>query len=65
LPLFKTLIETTPAMSVLYECIRSVVTGGILRMLSENNEQAATELAMLCASKIILFLQDPDQNRMY
>ncbi|RKP27756.1 Clathrin/coatomer adaptor, adaptin-like protein [Syncephalis pseudoplumigaleata] len=65
LPSFKTLIETTPAMSVLYESIRSVVAGGMLRMLSETDEQAAAELAMLCASKITLFLQDPDQNLKY
>ena len=51
------LITTTPAISLLYECVHTCIIGG---MLEENGGSA---LAKTCVSKLAAFIQDPDQNR--
>lgn len=51
------LIETTPAMSLLYECIQTSIVGGIL----QGAEGEA--LASTCVDKLHTFLEDVDQNR--
>lgn len=53
------LISTTPAISLLYECVRTCIIGGMLRGPSGDT------LARLCVSKLAGFLQDPDQNLKY
>lgn len=50
------LIETTPAMSLLYECIQTSIVGG---MLSGREGEA---LAQTCVDKLKAFLEDIDQN---
>lgn len=55
LPPLTNLISTTPAMSLLYECLHAVIAGG---MLNDNES-----LARLCAQKLAAFLEDTDQNR--
>ena len=50
------LISTTPAISLLYECVHTCIIGGMLRGL------AGDSLAKLCVSKLASFLQDSDQN---
>lgn len=55
LPPLTSLITTTPAMSLLYECIHAVIAGG---MLVDNEPLAKT-----CVTKLATFLQDSDQNR--
>ena len=47
------LLNNTPAMSLLYECINTVTQG----MLDQPN------LVKLSVSKLRLFIQDSDQNR--
>ena len=47
------LISTTPAKSLLYECIMTVVAG----------ETTSKSLVQLCLEKLRLFIEDPDQNR--
>lgn len=54
IPPITNLISTTPAMSLLYECIHAVIAGGML----ENNES----LAKVCVQKLAAFLNDEDQN---
>lgn len=54
LPPITNLIQTTPAMSLLYECIHAVIAGGMLH----NNDP----LAKTCVSKLTAFLSDSDQN---
>lgn len=44
------LIRTTPAMSLLYECINGVIQGGILG--DSDNATGTQEIATLCVSKL-------------
>ncbi|KAI0271465.1 Ap3d1 protein [Gloeopeniophorella convolvens] len=53
------LISTTPAISLLYECVHTCIVGGMLRHASGDS------LAELCVTKLATFLQDPDQNLKY
>jgi AP-3 complex subunit delta-1 len=50
------LISTTPAISLLYECVHTCIIGGMLQGPSGNS------LAKTCVSKLAAFIQDPDQN---
>lgn len=61
LPPLTSLIQTTPAMSLLYECIYTVITGGFLEAAGE----AGHALAATCTNKLRKFLEDPDQNCEY
>jgi len=51
------LISTTPAISLLYECVHTCIIGGMLQGPSGDS------LAKLCISKLAAFIQDADQNR--
>jgi AP-3 complex subunit delta-1 len=51
------LISTTPAISLLYECVHTCIVGGMLQGTSGN------ALAKTCVDKLAAFLTDPDQNR--
>ncbi|GBE77252.1 AP-3 complex subunit delta [Sparassis crispa] len=53
------LISTTPAISLLYECVRTCIIGGILQGTTGN------ALARTCVTKLASFLEDPDQNLKY
>lgn len=61
LPPLTSLIETTPAMSLLYECIYTVISGGMLNTPGRDTEA----LAKTCVAKLMTFLEDPDQNLKY
>lgn len=50
------LIETTPAMSLLFECIQTSIVGGML------NGREGDALAATCVDKLKGFLEDVDQN---
>ncbi|MCJ1474691.1 AP-3 complex subunit delta [Lambiella insularis] len=50
LPPLMTLIRTTPAMSLLYECINGIVQGGILE--KSEGIQEGDEVAELCVGKL-------------
>lgn len=50
LPPLITLIRTTPAMSLLYECINGIVQGGILQNVE--GVQEGDEVAELCVGKL-------------
>ncbi|KAF8936356.1 AP-3 complex subunit delta [Dissophora ornata] len=66
LPPITTLIQTTPAMSLLYECIHTVIAGGMLATTgSGSNAESANNLAATCVTKLRTFLEDPDQNLKY
>ncbi|KAG0259626.1 AP-3 complex subunit delta [Mortierella polycephala] len=66
LPPITTLIQTTPAMSLLYECIHTVISGGMLATTgSGSNVESANTLAQTCVTKLRTFLEDPDQNLKY
>ncbi|PWN48979.1 Adaptor protein complex AP-3 delta subunit [Violaceomyces palustris] len=58
-PPITTIISTTPAMSLLYECIHTVIIGGML--IGPGGDQLATT----CVEKLAHFLQDSDQNLKY
>lgn len=58
LPPLASLIQTTPAMSLLYECIYTVITGGFLEAAGDSGNA----LAATCTNKLRKFLEDPDQN---
>lgn len=60
LPPLTNLISTTPAFSLLYECIQTVITGGML-----SDSDAASPLAQNCIAKLSSFLSDKDQNLRY
>ncbi|VDC05752.1 unnamed protein product [Peniophora sp. CBMAI 1063] len=53
------LISTTPAISLLYECVHTCIVGGMLQSASGN------ALAETCVTKLATFLGDPDQNLKY
>ncbi|KAF5323446.1 hypothetical protein D9611_005565 [Ephemerocybe angulata] len=53
------LISTTPAISLLYECVHTCIIGGMLEGPGGN------ALAKTCVSKLAAFIQDPDQNLKY
>ncbi|KAF7784263.1 hypothetical protein Agabi119p4_428 [Agaricus bisporus var. burnettii] len=53
------LISTTPAISLLYECVHTCIIGGMLQGPSGD------ALAKLCVSKLATFIQDTDQNLKY
>ncbi|KAJ7492282.1 adaptin N terminal region-domain-containing protein [Mycena latifolia] len=53
------LISTTPAISLLYECVHTCIIGGMLQGPSGDS------LARLCVSKLAAFIQDADQNLKY
>ncbi|CAL1694631.1 unnamed protein product [Somion occarium] len=53
------LISTTPAISLLYECVRTCIIGGMLQGLAGNS------LARTCVTKLATFLEDEDQNLKY
>ncbi|OZJ03164.1 hypothetical protein BZG36_04066 [Bifiguratus adelaidae] len=61
LPPLTTLIQTTPAMSLLYECVYTVIAGGFLEMSGDQGPA----LAAMCANKLRIFLEDSDQNLKY
>lgn len=53
------LISTTPAISLLYECVHTCITGNMLQGAS------GYSLARTCVSKLAAFIQDTDQNLKY
>ncbi|PWZ00121.1 Adaptor protein complex AP-3 delta subunit [Testicularia cyperi] len=59
-PPITTIISTTPAMSLLYECIHTIIIGGML-----TQEAGGDELAETCVEKLAHFLTDSDQNLKY
>ena len=61
LPPLTSLIRTTPAMSVLYECINGIIQGGVLDNKSSTHE--VEEIATLCVSKLrSMIMVDGDPN---
>lgn len=60
LPPLTDLIRTTPAMSLLYECINGIIQGGIL----DSADVGAEEIAVLCVNKLRgMIMIDGDPNR--
>ncbi|KAK9479542.1 adaptin N terminal region-domain-containing protein [Lipomyces japonicus] len=55
IPPITNIIQTTTAMSLLYECINCIVSGG---MLSKDDDQ----LAIMCVNKLRVFFEESDQN---
>ncbi|KAF8588353.1 Adaptor protein complex AP-3 delta subunit [Ramaria rubella] len=53
------LISTTPAISLLYECVRTSIIGGMLQGYQGD------ALARTCVTKLAAFLEDSDQNLKY
>lgn len=51
------LIQTTTAISLLYECVHTCIIGGMLE------GAMGSDLARLCITKLSGFLEDQDQNR--
>ena len=61
LPPLTSIIRTTPAMSLLYECINGIIQGGILG--SADDSSGGEEIATLCVSKLrgmIMIEGDPN-----
>ncbi|GAK64807.1 adaptor protein complex AP-3 delta subunit [Moesziomyces antarcticus] len=58
-PPISTIISTTPAMSLLYECIHTIIIGGML------TQPGGDDLAEICVEKLAAFLTDSDQNLKY
>jgi AP-3 complex subunit delta len=52
------MIENTMAMSLLYECINTATTGGMLNLGKQSDALAAA-----CVNKLRVFLESDDQNR--
>ncbi|KAH7318750.1 adaptin N terminal region-domain-containing protein [Stachybotrys elegans] len=64
LPPLTNIIRTTPAMSLLYECINGIIQGGILD--SADDIHGADEIATLCVNKLRgMVMIDGDPNLKY
>ncbi|KAL8928691.1 MAG: hypothetical protein Q9172_000829 [Xanthocarpia lactea] len=64
LPPLATLIRTTPAMSLLYECINGIIQGGILESVDGIRE--GEEIAALCVGKLRgMIVVEGDPNLKY
>lgn len=64
LPPIKAIIETTPALSLLYECINSVISGDMLAF--DDGTGSSDQLAEACVDKLAAFLEDDeDRNLKY
>ncbi|KAG0134809.1 AP-3 complex subunit delta [Tuber indicum] len=63
IPPITNLIVTTPAMSLLYECINGLISGGLLAGIQETGE--GEELASVCVTKLRGFLVEEDSNLKY
>ncbi|KAI1377383.1 Adaptor protein complex AP-3 delta subunit [Hypoxylon crocopeplum] len=64
LPPLTEIIQTTPAMSLLYECISGIIQGGILG--SGEDADGREEIASLCVSKLRgMIMIDGDPNLKY
>ncbi|KAK1659486.1 adaptin N terminal region-domain-containing protein [Colletotrichum godetiae] len=64
LPPLTELIRTTPAMSLLYECINGIIQGGILG--SADDVSGREEIATLCVNKLRgMIMVDGDPNLKY
>lgn len=62
LPPLTDLIRTTPAMSLLYECINGIIQGGILGESDDDPDRE--EIASLCVTKLRgMIMVDGDPNR--
>lgn len=61
LPPLTNIIRTTPAMSLLYECINGIIQGGIL---GSDDVSGTDEIATLCVNKLRgMIMIDGDPNR--
>ncbi|CDZ97964.1 Vacuolar H-ATPase V1 sector, subunit G [Phaffia rhodozyma] len=60
LPPLTNLITTTSAISLLYECVLTCITGGML-----DDSEAGEALARVCVGKLSGFLKNKDQNLKY
>ncbi|KAG4034779.1 hypothetical protein MFRU_002g01310 [Monilinia fructicola] len=64
LPPLTSIIRTTPAMSLLYECINGIILGGILG--SSDDSAGGEEIATLCVSKLRgMIMVEGDPNLKY
>lgn len=64
LPPLTNIIKTTPAMSLLYECINGIIQGGILEGAEGTAE--GEEIARLCVGKLrSMLVVEGDPNRMF
>ncbi|KAK3072669.1 AP-3 complex subunit delta [Teratosphaeriaceae sp. CCFEE 6253] len=64
LPPLTQIIKTTPAMSLLYECINGIIQGGIMEAASGSME--GDEVARLCVSKLrAMLVVEGDPNLRY
>lgn len=64
LPPLTSIIRTTGAMSLLYECINGIIQGGILD--SSDDSAGGEAIATLCVSKLrgmIMIEGDPNRKR--
>ena len=62
LPPLLNLIQTTQAMSLLYECINGIIQGGILEGTS--GAQEGEEVAAICVTKLRgMIASEGDPNR--
>ena len=62
LPPLTTLIRTTPAMSLLYECIHGIIQGGILN--GTEGVYEGDQIATLCVTKLRdMIIVEGDPNR--
>lgn len=63
IPPITNLIRTTPAMSLLYECISGLISGGLLSGIIDTPE--GDDLASVCVTKLRGFLVVGDSNLKY
>nr|KAJ3418119.1 AP-3 complex subunit delta-1 [Polyrhizophydium stewartii] len=67
------LIQTTSAMSLIYECVHTLIVGGMIAPERVGDGSAGmppespqdTQVALLCINKLKLLLEDHDQNLKY
>ncbi|KAL5036236.1 hypothetical protein BDV3_004946 [Batrachochytrium dendrobatidis] len=62
------LIQSTSAMSLVYECIHTLIVGGMITPESTTDQSESSQdrqIVLLCVTKLRKFLEDSDQNLKY
>ncbi|KAJ3367893.1 AP-3 complex subunit delta-1 [Kappamyces sp. JEL0680] len=54
----KNILEKTRAMSVVYEVVHTIIIGGMIK----NEEEGMDEIGQMCLEKLLVFLDQSDQN---
>lgn len=61
------MIKSTSAISLMYECVQTIVESGMLSIAKayESESKSEESLASLCVQKLRMLIDDKDSNRIF